>query len=180
MALKVTTVERNGETITFNPVEATKGLSKGNIILTPKPITTMEELMTYLKWAGESESIQFFNAFFRANSLGWSQEAEEESALEKATDDKGNERVVKVDEELYTKKFIELATEFSARGETIKQIQERIDEKLAELSALTEDTSDDAPLRMVAVAKELKKLQAAKAAKRRKRSDDEADEKNGN
>ena len=177
MALKEIAITRNNVSLVFPPAEVTKGSSKGSVVLRPKPVTNRDEMNNLINWMGENDAFQCLNAYIRSNALGWAQEAEEEACLEKVKDDKGNEKIVKIDEEKYIQSFVTLAQEFSARGETIKQLQERIDEKLAELSDLTESTADDAPIKMLEVAKELKRLQSAKASKKRKRQDD--DDENG-
>ena len=171
MPLTDVSITRNEVSKLFSPTEVKKGADKGKVFLGPSPVTE-ETLQNDIKWIGGPEVCQYLTALLRLRAMGWAEEAEDESAIEKIKDDKGNEKVVKFDEQKYTDVFSQLAKDFSARGETIKEIQAQIDERLEKMSELSDSTDPTSGTQIVQLARELKALQIAKNAKRRKTKED--------
>lgn len=165
--LKPTKVVRNNAEGLFRLDKITKGRSvkKGQPILVPD--INADNLNVWIDWLGKDNAAAIIGSRLRPLSQGWLGEAMEEA---KDPESKKIENGDKVHEN-----FVQFAQEFSARGETIKELQERILELIEEMSEIEADPSnpDDAK-RVMDTMMELKRLKVAISRKKRKDDEDDA------
>jgi hypothetical protein len=151
-------VNRNNTDLPFNPDEVKRGKEKGWKFLNPE-ITEANLITTVIPWAGVKEITQIVKGALRQRAMGWCEEAEEES-VDKDTNI--------VDQDKYNAVFNEMAKNYSARGESIPDLKNQIEDKLAEF--ITAATAEE---KMV-IAEEIKSLQIAIQSKKRASKEEEA------
>lgn len=153
-------VKRNDVLLNFTRTEVKKGKNAGTAFY-----ATDEKAYNILSaWIGEEQAASMLSALLRLRSKGWSAEAEKE-----AKNEDGSLNTVKYDEV-----FTAMAQDFSARGESIKELEGQIAELVDELTNL-DYTIPSAIPRAQELAGEIKKLQIAIQSKRRTRAEEEAE-----
>lgn len=162
--MKEITITRNNIPKVFSPTKVKKGKSAGDEFLAPTiKATTFEELLNELTFIGLDESAQIIRQKIRQMSKGWTDEATEE-----AKDENGV-----VNEDKFAQVFSVMASDFSARGDTIKELQARIAELVDDLTSLDYTNADDA-VKAGSIAMEIKKLQTSMQLKRRTKDEEPA------
>ena len=152
------TVNRNNVDLVFSPDEVKRGKEKGWKFLNP-PVDEKNLLDTVIPWCGVKEIAQIVKGALRQRAMGWSAEAEEE-ALNKETG--------VLNEEKYNSIFSEMAKNYSARGESIPQLKEQIEDLLARF--IEAPTAEE----KMAIADEIKSLTIAIQSKKRTTKEDDA------
>lgn len=155
-------VNRNGIDLTFTSHQILKSKeNKGKEYLAPD--ITPELVDTLLGWMSPDIAAKKLGQFMRMLSQNWWFDA-----VKDATD----ETTGKVDSEKVIETFIRLATGFSARGESIPQLKEQIDDLIDMISEL-DPTADDFATLAQQYSKEIKDLKLAISDKRRGKTEDE-------
>ena len=163
--LKPQEVTREGAVGKFKVDKIKKGRSKnkGQPFLNPE--ITSENLQTWITWLGNDNAAAILNSRMRPLSQGWLNEA-----IEEAKDSNGQ-----VDENKVVLNFEQFAQEFSARGETIKELQSRIMDIIEEMSDVDENSDNPEDARKIMESfKEMRRLKTA--ISRKKRVDDTEEE----
>jgi hypothetical protein len=153
---KPLTVKRNDVEWTFNPAQVKKGEDKDLEFLAPAEATN-ETANTFLTWMGMDNYLKKLVSGVRTLAQNWWFEAEDQ-ATDKATG--------KIDEAKAYEVFSQLAAEFSARGESIPQLKEQIQD-LVELMTEIDPTSEGAIEKFTQYSTEIKKLNTTIQAKKR-------------
>jgi hypothetical protein len=156
-------VTRNPEgtedvSLEFFGKEIKRGENKGTEY--PCPKVSKDNVEQVAKWIGQDNLVGIFTAFLSKKAQGWASEAtEDDGTFKKET-------------------FIELASQLSARGETIKDLLGRRDELLSDLEDIDVDGDDpEAVVAAMKIMKEIKGINGAIKSKRRKTKEDEEAEK---
>jgi hypothetical protein len=143
---------------------------EGNAVLEEKPLNK-EQLVRVIQFMSEDKIFQIARATFRQLAKGWSEEARAE-----ATD----ETTGVMDEQKFSDVFTNLAESFSARGETIKELQGQIDELTNEFTSIDfKANPTEAIKRAEEIGNAIKDLQIAISLKKRTSKDEEEEESNG-
>lgn len=153
-------VPRNEVSLTFIHTEIMRGKEKGWNYLAPD--VNEGNLDTVIAWMGRAIAASKLGAFLRGMSQGWWGDAEEE-AKDKETGVLDMAKAYEV--------FAKLATDFSARGESIPKLKEAIEELVNQMTEL-DPTDGDFAMKFASYAKEVKELQLAISLKRRKTDED--------
>lgn len=114
MATTVST-KRNDTEVVFQQEEKKRGANKGALIMAPPKVTT-DNLDLIVKWIGAKELAGIINGRLRTLASGWTESAEDSNG------------------EFQADAFRTYAESFSARGETMDELEEQIDNLLAELA----------------------------------------------
>lgn len=154
-------VERNSVAWNFNEFELQRGKKKGQKVLVPEQpdFKNSDSVAQFLAWIGAEQVVRNEFAKTRQLSIGWTRSA--------TPDD------TKVLSEAAFQKY---ASEFSVRGETIKDLSNQVEELLAEMAVVNNDTSlskADKGMKIVELFVEVSKLREVIEAKRRGKEDDE-------
>lgn len=167
MELKNIEVTRNEQVEVANPTKVKKGRTKDTVFFAfpdakadDKEKETVElpaSLAKRIRFVGIPEVTTILNGRIRQFCKGWSDEAEEEATKDGV-----------LDEEKYAFSYRTFASEFSARGETIGELQERVAELVEQMTSLPygEDPAGSA-VKAAAIAEEIKKTQLAISSKKR-------------
>jgi DNA repair ATPase RecN len=153
---KPVVVKRNDVEWTFTPAQVKKGEDKDAEFLSPTEATN-DMANTFLSWMGLDNWIKKAQSMVRTLAQNWWFEA-----LDQATD----KQTGKVDETKAYEVFNQLASEFSARGESIPQLKEQIQE-FVEMMTELDPTADGAIEKITQYAQEIKKLNTTIQAKKR-------------
>jgi hypothetical protein len=157
-------VKRNEAEIEFTDTEVHRGDEKGWPFL--QPVVNLDNLDTVIAWIGRDNVAGKLGGMLRQLSQGWYEEAETQ-ATDKETG--------KVNLQKCREVFTEMAQAFSARGESIPDLKNRIEELTNMMVDL--DMGEDTDLKKFAeYAKEIKSLQVAVASKKRERKSKTAPE----
>lgn len=151
MALTIDTV-RNDTTLTFTQGELLRGKNKGQLVMTP-PKFTPENRTTIYAWIGEKELDNIVWARLRNLSNGWTDSAEDTEGTFQAD------------------AFKTYAESFSARGETMDELEAQIDELLSDMGTAAENGDSD---KVLECGKAIKSLKAEIESKKRPRKNKEA------
>jgi len=140
---------RNDTDLVFTPEELKRGKNKGSIIMAP-PKVTPENLDLICKWIGAKELAGIVNGRLRTLALGWTDSAE---------DTEGN---------FQSDAFRTYAESFSARGESMEELENQIDDLLGEMGIAAEAGDAD---KVLQCGKEIKALKAEIESKKRPRKE---------
>jgi len=152
---RIINVSRNDVTVPFVEKQILRGDAKGKGYFAPE--VNGETLETILKFLGADVLISIGEAYINRQAQGWTSEA---------TADDGT-----FDE----KQFVDFATTMSARGESIKELLERRETILDDMSKLDADNDAHLPL-LKKYMTSVKNINAAIGSKRRKSEEDKAAE----
>lgn len=170
----VVVIERNGVSVTLTEARTTKGKSPGAIVFNPDfsdeaaaliwvgvEAKLVEVLKPHLGNKSTTRSNMVSLAYSRVRTLtqGWAEEAENE-----ATD----ETTGQLDEAKFKNIFVTLAAQFSARGETIGELEEQYEEHQNQMIAL-DDTNPAHHAEIFEHMREMNKLTIAIKEKQRPR-----------
>lgn len=153
---KPVTVKRNDVEWKFEPAQVKKGEDKDQEFLAPTE-ATKEDANTFLTWMGVDNYLKKLLSGVRTLAQAWWFEA-----LDQATD----KTTGKVDEDKAYETFNQLASEFSARGESIPQLNAQIQE-FVEMMTELDPTEDGAIEKITQYAQEIKKLKITIDSKKR-------------
>ena len=153
---KPVVVKRNDVEWTFNPAQVKKGEDKDQEFLAPVEADN-DSSNTFLTWMGMDNYLKKLVSGVRTLAQAWWFEA-----LDQATD----KATGKVDENKAYEVFGQLAAEFSARGESIPQLKEQIQD-FVEMMTELDPTADGAIEKITQYAQEIKKLNTTIQAKKR-------------
>lgn len=154
--------KRNDIEIEFTEQRTTRGKNPGKIVFEPScdqdPIIVENGkyiLPKFLAWVGMENVSSIVKAKVRGLTLGWADEA---------TDDETGE--------LNTVKFQQFAEEFSARGETIGDLQDQREEIQSELTKLDYGNPDNVQ-KLLELGRQIQKLTIAINSKKRERKSED-------
>ena len=153
---KPLTVKRNDVEWTFNPSQVKKGEDKDLEFLAPAEATN-EDANTFLTWMGMDNYLKKLVSGVRTLAQAWWFEA-----LDQATD----ATTGKTDEAKAYEVFNQLASEFSARGESIPVLNAQIQEYVEMMTDL-DPTAEGAIEKITQYAQEIKKLKVTIDSKKR-------------
>jgi hypothetical protein len=149
-------VKRNEIDLEFKSNTVTRGDNKGWQYLAPE--VTAENVDSVVGWMDRKTAAKKLGGVLKQYSQGWYADAEEE-----ATDTETGQ----VDKDKLVEVFGKLASDFSARGESIPELKGQIDE-LVELMTNLNPTDADFGTKFQSYAQEVKDLQLAISMQRRK------------
>lgn len=158
-------VTREGATLEFVSGKGKKGAWKDVPILTI-PEITKDNIQLVLNWMGDDITFQTISAFLRQKALGWYDQAYEE-AFDKQSGTLDQVKLGTV--------FAKMAEDFSARGDSMKEITEKITDLLNEAAGI-DGSTPEGENRLKVIMKEVVQLNIAKNARKRT-TREEADEK---
>ena len=147
-------VERNGVTMMFKQKELTRGDNKGSLVMAPPDITA-DNVMQYIPFYGLKELVGILAGRTKTLATGWTRSAEDGETGEFLPD-----------------AFRTYVQEWSARGESMEELNDQISDKLDEMNVAAEQ-GDSA--RIVELAKEIKSLKAEIESKKRPRKEKKAE-----
>lgn len=142
-----TEINRNDVSLVFQQEELKRGKNKGATIMAP-PKITKDNLQVVCKWIGDDELAAILYGRLRNMSSGWTESAE---------DTEGNFQL---------DAFNTFASKFSARGESMEELESQIDDLLAEMGQFAE-AGDSAKVLECGV--KIKSLKAEIESKKRPR-----------
>lgn len=154
------TVTRNETTWDFVKAEKSRGKDKGATVYVPVQPRWDDDadVQRFLNWNGLKTTLENEFAKLRQIAMGWTRSATANG-------------------EFIVDAFTKYASEFSARGESIKELQEQIEDLMVEVTKLYESGLDPVELGKQITGKfaEIKKLREVIEAKRRDKEEDESD-----
>lgn len=130
------TVTRNEQAVTFVPTQTKKGTTAGEWYMAPDIATTDEAVTKFLG----NDLMKIVRPRFNQRANGWTWESSE---TEKFTNNKGeaDERIISFNPEEFAKN----AEEFSARGDSMPLLKERLAELLEQLSNIVDTKPEGDP-----------------------------------
>lgn len=150
-------VTRNDVELVYKEEQLKKGKDKGWKY--PSIVVTQDNLSKIIGYMGD-KLLGKINTIFRQLTQGWWEEALED-AKDKVTGT--------VDLDKAIESFKKLATDFSARGESLPELKERINELVDQMTDLSTDDPEWAT-KFASMSAEIKQLKLDIEAKRRPRS----------